>query len=77
MGKRNKDYKVSKRVVEVNDLSFLSDRNHRYGWLKRHYRHHRLRYALRRAEKVIAHDPKVAVDIVRYYFVPKDKITLK
>ena len=72
-----KDYKAKKRVVEVHDLSFLSDRNHSYGWIRRHYRHHKLRRALKKAEKIIASNPKVASDIVRYYFVPKEKITLK
>lgn len=74
---KNNDYRASKKVVEVHDLSFLSDRNHRYGWLKRHYRHHRLRRALKKAKSIIANNPKVATDIVRYYFVPKDKITIK
>lgn len=76
MGK-NTDYKAFKRVVEVNDLSFLRDRNHRYGWFKRHYRHHKLRRSLKKAEMIIARNPEVAFDIVRYYFIPKDRITLK
>lgn len=76
MGK-NTDYKASKRVVEVNDLSFLRDRNHRYGWFKRHYRHHKLRRCLKKAERIIARNPEVAFDIVRYYFIPKDRIILK
>ena len=75
--KRHNDYRISKRVVEVDDLSFLSDRDHRYGWLKRHYRHHRLRRALKKAEKITASNPKVATDLVRYYFIPKDRITIK
>lgn len=75
--KKYTDYKAKKRVVEVNDLSFLSDRNHSYGWLRRHLRHRKLRRALKRAEKIIASSPKVATDITRYYFVPKDRITLK
>ena len=75
--KKHNDYRISKRVVEVEDLSFLSDRDHHYGWFKRHYRHHRLRRALKKAEHIVASDPKTATDIVRYYFVPKEKITLK
>ena len=74
--KKTKEYKIRKRVVEVNDLSFISDRDHRYGWIKRHYKHHRLRRALKKSEHVIASDPKIATDVVRYYFVPKDKITV-
>ncbi len=75
--KKYKDYKTKKRVVEVHDLSFLSDCNHSYGWIRRHYRHHKLRRALKKAEKIIATNPKAANDIVRYYFVPREKITLK
>jgi len=75
--KKYRDKKSGKRIVEVGDLSFISDRNHRYGWLRLHYRHHRLRLALKRADKVIAADHQVARDVVRYYFVPKDKIVLK
>lgn len=75
--KKYKDKKTGTKVVEVSDLSFLRDRNHRYGWFRRHYKHHRLRRALKKAGKVIVADPVVATDIVRYYFVPKDKITIK
>ena len=75
--KKYTDYKAKKKVVEVHDLSFLSDRNHSYGWLRRHLRHHKLRRALKKAEKIIASNRQVATDINRYYFVPKDKITIK
>ena len=77
MVKKNKEYKIKKKVVEINDLSFIRERNHPYGWLKRHYKHHRLRRALKKAEKVIASDYDVATEIVRYYFVSKDKISVK
>lgn len=70
------DYKISPNVVEVYDLSFLSDRNHEYGWFRRHYRHHKLRRALKRADSIKASSPKVATDIARYYFIPKDRITV-
>ena len=75
--KKYKDKKSGKRVVEVGDLSFISDRNHGYGWLRLHLKHHRLRRALKRADKVIAADQQSAKDVVKYYFVPKDKIVLK
>ena len=75
--KKYTDYKAKKKVVEVHDLSFLSDRNHSYGWLRRHLRHHKLRRCLKRAEKIIASSSKVATDITRYYFVPKDRISIK
>ena len=76
MTKKHNDYRISGRMVEVEDLSFLSDRNHRYGWFRRHFRHHMLRRALKKAEKIVACNPKTATDLVRYYFVPKDRITL-
>lgn len=66
-----------RKVVEVDDLSYLRDREHRYNWFQIHYHHHRLRVALKRADVVIASNPEVATDIVRYYFVPKDKIKLR
>ena len=39
-------------VVETEELSFLTDHAHRYGWLRRHFLHHRLRLALKKADKV-------------------------
>lgn len=75
--KKNSVYNASRRVVTVHDLSFLSDRNHRYGWIRRHYKHFRLRRALRKAKEIIAADPKVATEITRYYFIPKDRINVR
>lgn len=71
------DYTISKRLIEVNDLSFLSDRDHRYGWIRRHYKHHRLRRALKMQRTVIASNPEVAYDLRRFYFLPKERITLR
>ena len=68
------DESTGEKVVEVRDLSYLKDRNHPYNWFQRHYHHHRLRIALRRADRVLAENDTVATDLVRYYFVPKDKI---
>lgn len=75
--KKHTEYKSRKRIVEVNDLSFLSDRDHRYGWIRRHYKHFRLRRALRKAKGIIAADPEVAAEIRRYYFIQKDRITVR
>lgn len=77
MMKKNSVYNASRSVVTVHDLSFLSDRNHRYGWIRRHYKHFRLRRALRKAKEIIAADPKVATEITRYYFIPKDRINVR
>jgi hypothetical protein len=75
--KKHTDYKSKKRVVEIDDLSFLRDRDHRYGWIRRHYKHFRLRRALRKAKGIIAADPEVAAEIRRYYFIQKDRITVR
>lgn len=77
MMKKNSVYNASRSVVTVHDLSFLSDRNHRYGWIRRHYKHFRLRRALRKAKEIIVADPKVATEITRYYFIPKDRINVR
>lgn len=69
--------KHRKRVVEVDDLSFLSDRNHRYNWLQRHYYHRKLKRRLRKAATIVARNEKVATDLHRYYFVPMSRVTLK
>lgn len=66
-----------RRVVEVSDLSYLTDRNHRYNWFQRHFHHHRLRRALKKASKIIAADKTVAYDIHRFYFIPINRIFLK
>ena len=63
-----------KRVVEINDLSFISNRNHKLGWLGLHFAHFRIKFALSRADKVIVPDVSVAWDVFRYYFFPKERI---
>ena len=75
--KKYKDKKTGVRVVEVSDLSFRREHIHRYGWFRRHFKHHRIRRALKKAEQVIAADPVVAADIYKYYRIPKDNISLK
>jgi hypothetical protein len=75
--KKYKDKNTGVKVLEVSDLSFLRERDHRYGWFRRHYKHLRIRRALKKAGKVIAADSVVAADIVKYYRVPKDRIDLK
>ena len=66
-----------RRVVEVGDLSYLKERDHHYNWFQRHYHHHSLRIALKKADLVVVSTPETAVDVVRYYFVPKDKIKVR
>ena len=75
--KKYRDSKTGVKVVEVSDLSFLREHNHRYGWFRRHYKHHRIRRALKKAGRVIAADHTVAADIARYYCIPKNRIDVK
>ena len=65
------------RVVEVRDLSFLTERDHKYNWLQRHFHHHRLRVKVKKAKIIIAASDKVATDIHRFYFIPYDRISVK
>ena len=67
---------AGKTIVEIYDLSFLKEREHSYGWLKRHFLHFNLKLALRNADKIYVNDIIAAVDLVRYYFVPKEKIVV-
>lgn len=75
--RKYKDKKTGKRIVEVNDLSFLMERNHRYNWLQRHYYHRRFKRAFKKADELVALDKDLAFDLMRYYFIPKYKITIK
>lgn len=71
-----KEKRTGKKIVEVSDLSFLKDRNHSWGWIRRHYNHFRLKIALKRADRIYVPSYDLAVDLVRYYFIPKDKIAI-
>lgn len=74
--KKYKEKGTGRRVVEVDDLSFLRERNHPYGWLKRHYLHKRCKRAVKKADLVLARDSVVAKEISMYYFTPKSKIRI-
>ena len=65
------------KVIEVEDLSYLTDRDHPYNWFQRHFHHHRLRIAIKDADIIIAPDQKTVIDITRFYFIPKDKIIIR
>lgn len=65
------------RIVEVEDLGFLKDREHHYGWFRRHFYHFQMHLLIRWADRFIAADDTVAADLVRYYFVPKEKISIR
>ena len=73
-----KKYKDSqgRRIVEVDDLSYLGDRNHGYTWFQLHKKHHTTGWAVRKADVVIVPDETVAKDVVKYYLVPKEKVVI-
>lgn len=74
--KKYKDSKTGKIILEVNDLSFLKEKDHPYGWFKRHFLHFRLKIALLKADVIYVCDATTGIDLVRYYFVPKEKIVV-
>lgn len=65
---------TGKTVVEVSDLSFLTDSSHPYGWFRRHFLHHWLKWALRHTDRIIAADDQTAFNIHRFYFIPLERI---
>ena len=71
-----KNKKSGCKIVYVDDLTFLGDRTADCTWLQRHFRHHRLRLRLKKADSVVAGNARTADDLVRYYFIPRDKITV-
>ena len=74
--KAYRDEHTGKFVVEVGDISYLKERNHKYNWFQVHWNHHRLRYYLKKADVIIVKDAETAFDVFRYYFIPKDRITV-
>lgn len=68
------DKQTGERVLEVYDLSYLKEKDHPYGWIKRHFLHFRLKRALSKADIIYVADAVVGIDLVRYYFVPKEII---
>lgn len=69
--------KEGRNIIEVDDLTFIGDRDYPYNWFQRHFHHHRLRLSLKKADLVVVADTRVAVDLVRYYFVPKERIVIR
>ena len=64
-------------VVETENLNFLTDHAHRYGWLRRHFLHHCLRLALKKADKVVVPDAETLENVHRFYFIPRERIVIK
>jgi hypothetical protein len=65
-----------RKVVEVNDLSYLGNWNHEYSWFQLHKMHHTTGWAVRRADVVFVPNETVAKDVVKYYLIPKDKVVI-
>lgn len=64
-----------KSVVTVHDLIFLSF-PHTYNWIDRHFFNARFKSACRLSDKIVAVSKCTAADIIKYYFIPKEKISL-
>ena len=64
-----------KSIVTIHDLIFVSF-PHTYSWINRHLFNIRFRHACRVSDKIVAVSKFTATDIVKYYFTPKEKITV-
>ena len=62
-------------VVTIHDLIFLFFPS-TYSWVDRHLYNMRFRSACRKADRIIAVSECTARDIVKYYFIPKDRISV-
>ena len=61
----------------IDELDFLKNPKHRYGWIKRHFLNIWLKWALGNSDIIIAGDPTTAFDIHRFYYIPSDRITVR
>lgn len=75
--KRYTDAQTGKTTLEVDELDFLKNPKHRYGWIKRHFLNIWLKWALRHSDTIIAGDATTAFDIHRFYYIPSDRITVR
>ena len=64
-----------KSVVTIHDLIFVSF-PHTYSWINRHLYNVKFRHACRVADRIVAVSKFTAKDIVKYYFTPKEKISV-
>jgi hypothetical protein len=74
--RRYTDSETGETVVEVTDLSFLKNPSHPFGWFRRHFLHHWLKWALRHSDRIVAADEETAFDIHRFYFIPRERIRI-
>lgn len=64
-----------RKIVTVHDLIFLSF-PHTYNWLDRHFYNLKFKASCRKADRIVAVSKCTAKDIMKYYFIPKDRISL-
>lgn len=74
--RRYVDPQTGRIVLEVEDLEFLKNPDHRFNWFQRHFRHHWLKWALKHSDVITAADKETAFDIHRFYFIPLDRISV-
>lgn len=67
--------KGTRSIVTIHDLIFLFF-PHTYSWIDRHFYNIRFRSACMRADRIVAVSNCTAKDIVKYYFIPKQKISI-
>lgn len=65
----------TRTVVTIHDLIFLFF-PHTYSWLDRHLFNMKFKAACMKADRIIAVSNCTAKDIVKYYFIPKGKISI-
>ena len=65
----------TKAIVTIHDLIFLFF-PHTYSWINRHLFNLKFRSSCRKADRIIAVSQCTAKDIVKYYFIPKQKISV-
>ena len=75
--RRYTDSQTGKRTIEIDELEFLKNPEHRYGWIKRHFLNQWLKWALENSDEIIAGDPVTAFDINRFYYISTDRITIR
>ena len=68
--------KEGTKVLEIYSLDFISDRDHKLGWLGLHFRHFRIKLLLKWSDKVYVPSYDVAMDLVKYYFYSRDNIVV-
>lgn len=62
-------------VATLHDLSFLSDRSCT-SWIQLHSRNAMCRHASLSAHRLVVFSQEVATDLVKYYFIPKERISV-